>query len=747
MSTYVFEGFHLDAQRRILSRADGEPVPLAPKVFDTLLYFVERPGQLLGKRELLEAIWPNVIVDDNNLSQSISALRRVLGETPGQHRFIVTEPGRGFRFVSSVHARSQAERSDELTKARERLTGRDALLGTSARPWIAVCLLAALAGGVAAWHLKPAEDSTDADSVPGAIRLGLDLGEDLRLSGGIGMESDNLLGLQRPSRPSFALSPDGRYLVYAATDGHTTHLYRRRLDLAQPMLIPDTESATRPFVSPDSRFIGFLVGGEIKTVPIDGGEIRTVATFEDDPNAGSLASWTEDDTILLSADGGIFEVPANGGELVQLVQVESYNRAFNHGFPQMLPGRRAILYNLNFGSGNASEWAIVAATLDGAAARILVEGGSHPFYLPTGHIVFARDGALWAVPFDVSELEVTGPPVVVVEDAMHGEGGLISYLNSGAAQFSITKTGILAYVPGGTYPLRTNSLVWVDRSGETEPLPLPPARYSGPRFSPDGTRLSYAEGRMGDSQLWLYDVGLETSIALTNSGTNAGPVWSPNGHRLAFWRSIAGQHHLWWTAAEAGRPAQPIGAALDGLPSSWSTKNVLAFVDPTTGVWTVAVDGESVPERFVEDGGYPEFSPDGNWIAYTDFEGERFEVYVRPFPQGAPVHRISSDGGWAPLWSRDGGELFYLSNGSENNVLRVMVVDVETEPAFSRSRPRVLFEGDFASTVPVRSYDVSPDSRRFVFPTGLNEVDPQPVTRISIVLNWFQELRTRVPVP
>jgi TolB-like protein/DNA-binding winged helix-turn-helix (wHTH) protein len=100
--TYAFEGFRLDAQRRVLSRVNGEPIPLAPKVFDTLLYLVERPGLLIAKRELLEAIWPHVVVEENNLNQAVSALRRVLGETPEAHRFIVTEPGRGYRFVAAV---------------------------------------------------------------------------------------------------------------------------------------------------------------------------------------------------------------------------------------------------------------------------------------------------------------------------------------------------------------------------------------------------------------------------------------------------------------------------------------------------------------------------------------------------------------------------------------------------------------------------------------------------------------------
>ena len=99
---YAFEGFRLDAQRRVLFGTDGQPIPLTPRLFDTLLYFVERAGQLLTKEQLLEALWPNVVVEEHNLNKTVSELRRVLGEKPGEHKFIVTKPGRGYRFVADV---------------------------------------------------------------------------------------------------------------------------------------------------------------------------------------------------------------------------------------------------------------------------------------------------------------------------------------------------------------------------------------------------------------------------------------------------------------------------------------------------------------------------------------------------------------------------------------------------------------------------------------------------------------------
>ncbi len=178
----------------------------------------------------------------------------------------------------------------------------------------------------------------------------------------------------------------------------------------------------------------------------------------------------------------------------------------------MLPGRRAILFNAANGAV-PSGWDIVVQPLNGGESKVIVEGGSHPRYVSSGHIVFARNGALLAVAFDPVRLQVTGAPVVVVESVMHGEGGASGSMNAGGAQFSISDTGSLAYVPGGTYPRASNSLVFVDRNGVTEPLPgLPPtpAEHLFPRFSPDGTRLTYSVGGFGDLQIWVYDIALKT---------------------------------------------------------------------------------------------------------------------------------------------------------------------------------------------------------------------------------------------
>ena len=401
--------------------------------------------------------------------------------------------------------------------------------GGSTRTWLAISsavavAIAALVIGVLvgrAWFRNP-----DAVPAQGLTRLSLNVEPGQYLSSGFWLEQR--VGLQRPSRNSFVLSPDGLNLVYVASDGDTTRLYRRRLDQAQATPIPESEGASSAFFAPDGESVGFVVelplevgqfagplpgfpsaDTELKRMSMESGEVRTIATSGGE-FAPLGASWTERDTILLSSGEAIYEVPANGGSLSPLTSLESAESA-RLMYPELLPDGQAVLFNLA-ASVVPSEWDIVVESLDTGRRNVVVEGGSDPRYIPSGHIVFVRTGSLMAVPFDVPRLEVTGAPVVVVEDVMHAERGVNTQMSTGAGQFSVSRSGLLAYVPGGVYPATEASLVWVDRNGTSEPLPVPPGAYRHMRFSPDGTRLAYAEGPFGDTQIWVYDIELEVPL-------------------------------------------------------------------------------------------------------------------------------------------------------------------------------------------------------------------------------------------
>jgi serine/threonine-protein kinase len=510
-----------------------------------------------------------------------------------------------------------------------------------------------------------------------------------------------------------------------------------------------------------------MVGNELKRVPLDGGEARTIALSGTPLAQPSLADWTDNDTMLVEEPlRGIFEVAANGGTATQLTEatagVEPYHR-----HPQLLPQRRGLLYSVSTGPTRSS---VVVQPLDGSPRRTLIDGGSHARYLPPGHIVFARGGALWAAAFNLERLETTGAPTIVVEDVMQAERSVAGDLNTGAAQFSVSTGGTLAYATGGVYPDVGVALAWVDHEGRAEPLPLPAANYLYPRVSPDGTRLAYVAGATGAAQLWVYDLRLDVPLQLTSDGDNLAPVWSPDGTRLAFFRGDRGDAEgpgMVWLPADGRGSPQPLNhrGPRAQFPSSWSVDNVLAFVtrggdpggaDNGIGVWTLQMDNSSPAEAFVQtgmDSESPAFSPDGKWLAYSTYstavpaDSGPPDVYVRPYPEGTPVQRISADGGWSPKWSRDGRRLFYktLEPPADRETQRWMVVDVTTAPTFTRSRPRPLFAGPYLNTGAIANYDVDATDERFIVVQRL-EMAPQPVTHIELVVNWFEELAERVPV-
>ena len=445
----------------------------------------------------------------------------------------------------------------------------------------------------------------------------------------------------------------------------------------------------------------------------------------------------------MAADDGIYDVPATGGSLRQLTTVDP---AWSQGirFPELLPGGGALLYNA-FASDTPSEGVVVVESLDTGERHLVVEGGSDPRYVASGHVLFARRGTLMAVPFDAVRLEVTGAPVVVVEDVMHGERGGNTGLNVGAAQFSVSRSGSLAFVPGGIYPESHRPLIWVDLTGGVDTVPQRPNTYWHPRVSPDGGRLTYAAGPPGDISIWVSDIGLEVPVRLTSVDDIAHPVWSPDGTQLAFGSTADG---LFVMAADgSGEPKRVTDGDAAEIPSSWSSEGVLAFVQEgveSLDIMTLAMDGESEPVPFFASSfsdAWPAFSPDGRWLAYASNDTGRSEVYVRPFPEGEPAHRVSTSGGGAPVWSPDGRQLFYRRGEPRS----IMVVDVQTEPSFAGTRPRTLFERPFGQTYPARNYDVAPDGRRFVMVTQPDQFEAQPVTRLNIVLNWVEELNRLVP--
>ncbi len=534
-----------------------------------------------------------------------------------------------------------------------------------------------------------------------------------------------------------ALAPDGSRLVYVAYHGASTQLYARAFDSFDAKPITGTEGAENPFFSPDGQSVGYFAEGKMKKVTLSGGAPFTLCNAAS--NRG--ASWVPDNNIVvaLSGNSGLFEVSAAGGTPKPLTVPDRQMGEISHRWPEILPGGKALLFTL-WSGGSFDDARIVLLSLNTGERRVLVEGGTHAQYVPSGHLVYARAGGLLAVPFDLKRLEVAGSPVPILDGVSMNSG-------SGSASFSISAGGALAYVPGGL-SVSTRNLFWVDRKGVAKPLPAPSHRYFSPRLSPDGRRLAVGDNVSG---LWLFDL---TRGALTRLADTAGafplPIWTPDGHSVTF-RSVVGPSlNLHWMPADASRAPQRLTTSENQQsPGSWSPDGqVLAFSenDATTGwdIWVLKLEGDRKPRPFLQtpfNEGGPEFSPDGHWLAYQSDETGQQEVYVRPFPGPGGKWQISTEGGTEPMWARNGREFFYR-NGE-----KMMVVSVGTKPTFTASKPRQLFEGPYESGSLVFSfepnYDVSPDGQRFLM-IKRSEQASTP-TQVNVVLNWSDELRRLAP--
>jgi serine/threonine-protein kinase len=541
----------------------------------------------------------------------------------------------------------------------------------------------------------------------------------------------------RFERSSVALSPDGSNLVYVAGRGGLHQLYLHKLDQFEAQPIPGTEDARNPFFSPDGQWIAFLTSGKLKKVSLSSGASVTLC---DTLPVSSGGSWGADDTILftLAPNSGLSRVSASGGIPESVTTPDRTKGERGHYYPEALPGSKALLFTIGSGGG-WSDTSVAVLSLETGRWHTLIEEGTSPYYLSTGYLVYARAGTILAVHFDLERLEVTGPPVRILEGVMTRIG----------AEFGLSEDGSLVYLPGiGGWPERT--LVWVDRRGQTQSLRFPPRSYLGPRISPDGKRAvtSIPSRQKGNFDIWICELARNTLTRLTfTSGYDGQPIWTPDGKRVTFASSAVGAPDLTWKSWD-GRGADEQLSAIGGhaqFPTSWSPNGrtlLFTYEHPETkyDIWLLPVEDKSEPQpwlktQFVETAAV--FSPDGRWIAYQSDETGRFEIYVKPFRGPGRKQSISTKGGTGPVWAPDGRELFYREGD------KMMAVAVKTDSEFVGAKPMLLFKGRYSSDTIRANYDVSPDGRRFLMVKASEQ--ESALTQINVVLNWFEELKLVVP--
>ena len=556
--------------------------------------------------------------------------------------------------------------------------------------------------------------------------------------------------LQRPSRTAIAISSDARFVIYSAIQENPgpqakSQLYLRRMDQAESRPVTGTEGGINPFLSPDNRWVGFIADQKLKKVPVEGGVATALCDVVSEIYG---ASWGRDNSIAFGPGyhSGLSIISADGGKPEILTKPDPKREEYSHRLPSWLPNGKAVLFTIMRHSVDSEPW-LALLRLDTREWHVLLEDAADARYVPTGHLVFLRQGTLMAARFDPASLEITGKPFALVENVMQAFSTSVGF-HTLAGQFGVSETGSLIYAEGGVRPDLKNSLVWVDQRGTEQPVAAAPQfPFFGPRLSPDGRRIAYvAAGRKW--QIYIYDLSRGVNTQLVREGRPALPIWNADGTRLLFAWQKSRVPNLFWQLSDGSAPMERLTTSQNSqYPGSWSSDGkTLAFADvgEDANIDIALLDvssGRVTPflnSQYTER--CPEFSPDGRWIAYDSNESGRAEVYVRPFSGPGKKFQVSSEGGQEPLWARNGKQLFYRWRD------QVWVADVQTDGGFAPTKPRLLFEkpGYYSSILPTRTYDLSLDGQRFLM-VKLDQSKPTPVTEMILVQNWFEELKQRVP--
>lgn len=558
-----------------------------------------------------------------------------------------------------------------------------------------------------------------------------------------------------PVRAEVTVSPDGSRLVYSAMFDGTRRLFQRRMNELQAFPIAGTEGARHPFFSPDGNWIGFVVIEDrialLKKLLIEGGAATTIAEYR----SPGGAVWLSDETIVYSGrnisssteqgsfPSHLYRVHANGGTPEQLTYSHGPDGAeWGHYQPTLVPGEEAILFRVV--KDDQSRNVALLRLADGSHT-VIIENAREANYAPSGHIVFGRNDALWAVPFDAAGLEIAGKEAMVLPGVQ---------LNTIGATFSyaIFNDGALVYAPVASTSIERRALVWVSHDRREETLAVEPLAFRKPRVSRDGTRIVAQIDDPLNHDIWIHTPSVANSLMrfTFDPAEDGDPVWAPDGSTVIFGSSRAGSYNVFKKRSDGvGAAEQVTHGATTQAPAIVSPDgtNVINHVYSPGMDWDLgAVSLVNDPnERIVVQTsgseGNPSFSPDGNWIVYSVGTpgNSAGDLWVRPYPNlDDGIWQLSGESGNEPVWSADGTEIYYRAGG------KMMAVAVETAPTFRAGTPRMLFEDVY-----YKSYDAStqydleyPEGKRFLM---MKEVSDRRDAELVYVDNWSEQLKDLAP--
>jgi Tol biopolymer transport system component len=514
-----------------------------------------------------------------------------------------------------------------------------------------------------------------------------------------------------PDSTGVAISPDGSMVAFIVGDptGSDTQLWVRPLDSLTAKRLEDADGARLPFWSPDSRQIAFFAGQKLKAIPASGGRAQTIA----DVNAGRGAAWSTRNVIVYTADvtGPLYRIAAEGGTPSPVTTIPPGGAVQGHRFPSFLPDGDHFLYAAV--PAHNGRFAIFAGSLAGGPAVEIGAMDTAPVYAAPGYLLYGRQGALIAQPFDAAALKFTGDPITLDDEPAAILDPRMAF--TAGRVVSVSSNGTLAYYSEST---RRTVAAWYDILGRPQgTLPLPPAHYHKLKISPDGTRaVIVRSASASEASLWLINDLTNGGAAQLSRGpgVNETPVWSPDSTSVVFSSDRDGASDFYLKVVGNAAPEQPFyrSPAIFKGPTAWSSDGksiIFTQLDRGLGqnIYRLDANGSGVVEPIVsgpprEAAGVP--SPDGRWLAFASDEAGPYQLYVQPYPGPGPHVQVSRESGGEMWWSSDGRQLFWASI----DLRALWRVDVTPGPKFTAGAPVRL------ASLPagLLSVDLTPDRQR-----------------------------------
>ncbi|MHC4805245.1 MAG: protein kinase domain-containing protein [Planctomycetota bacterium] len=563
----------------------------------------------------------------------------------------------------------------------------------------------------------------------------------------ITLDPENPFRLYEEAGSPPVFTPDGRQLIYVARTGRDSWLVARPLDSLDAQRIRGTQDASWPQVSPDGRWLAFLVKGSIWRVSLAGGTPEQIA---DDPSYFSYI-WEDNDTLIINTKNpgtdGLSRFNLRTQESEPLTSLDD-TPGHNIHLPIRLHQESRTVFFIAMRGLSVDNSILFAMSLKSRQLKPLMEHAAG-WYAPSGHLIYVQKGRLMAAPFDIKTLRITGSAANVTEDRMAKDEALPA--------FAFSPKGTLVYAPLEGSQERSRELVWVGLEGQEKLLGTRPMRYTRVRVSGDTARPQVAVEVSRDYGIWIYDTGGASPIRRLTFPSEGGagcPIWTPDNREILFGSRVSDSFVIKRKATDGSGEAEVLSVNASGWRSLWPyartpdgkelVARAVSSEETSTGMDIVAVhlerDGEVEPLLVSDDDEhFAALSPDGKWLAYVSDELGRDDVFVTGFPGLKGKWHVSTEteGGQEPVWAPDGTAIYYRDGAS------LVTVSVVSESGFSLGRARSLFEDVYVPRPSSRNYDIHPDGKQFLMIKRSEE--EFPMTELIVVENWFEELKRLVP--